>query len=126
MRLSPEEGIFVAISPFFYCSQSTTKQTPSITVDSMSTYPGLGFGPMGPVAPLPGDVPGTQLQQKQETTTDIPTTEKPKKERTFVIAAVEFHRVETPFLIGLWIFFASIAKIGKELFHYLLLLHFIK
>ncbi|XP_045536148.1 sodium/hydrogen exchanger 3 isoform X4 [Papilio machaon] len=92
--------------------ESSTKQTPSITVDGISTYPGLGFGPMGPVVPLPGDPPGTQLRQKQETTTQLPTTVKPKKERSIVIAAVEFHRVETPFLIGLWIFFASIAKIG--------------
>ncbi|XP_013172576.1 PREDICTED: sodium/hydrogen exchanger 3 isoform X1 [Papilio xuthus] len=92
--------------------ESSTKQTPSITVDGISTYPGLGFGPMGPVVPLPGDPPGTQLRQKQETTSELPTTVKPKKERSIVIAAVEFHRVETPFLIGLWIFFASIAKIG--------------
>ncbi|KPJ07272.1 Sodium/hydrogen exchanger 3 [Papilio machaon] len=92
--------------------ESSTKQTPSITVDGISTYPGLGFGPMGPVVPLPGDPPGTQLRQKQDTTTQLPTTVKPKKERSIVIAAVEFHRVETPFLIGLWIFFASIAKIG--------------
>ncbi|XP_023946417.2 sodium/hydrogen exchanger 3 isoform X4 [Bicyclus anynana] len=91
--------------------ESTTKQSPSITVDGISTYPGLGFGPMGPVAPLPG-APGTQLRQQQITTTEAVTTAKPKKERTFVIAAVEFHRVETPFLIGVWIFFASIAKIG--------------
>ncbi|XP_026738040.1 sodium/hydrogen exchanger 3 isoform X3 [Trichoplusia ni] len=93
--------------------ESTTKQSPSITVDGISTYPGLGFGPMGPVAPMPGEPPGTQLRQHQDTTTNLPSTEKPvKKERTFVIAAVEFHRVETPFLIGLWIFFASLAKIG--------------
>ncbi|CAG9561349.1 unnamed protein product [Danaus chrysippus] len=93
--------------------ESTTKQSPSIIVDGISTYPGLGFGPMGPVAPLPGEPPGTQLRQQQETTTqEATTTPKPKKERTFVIAAVEFHRVETPFLIGVWIFFASIAKIG--------------
>ncbi|CAH2090980.1 unnamed protein product [Euphydryas editha] len=92
--------------------ESTTKTSPSITVDGISTYPGLGFGPMGPVAPLPGEPPGTQLHQQQETTTETTTTAKPKKERTFVIAAVEFHRVETPFIIGLWIFFASIAKIG--------------
>ncbi|XP_039755511.1 sodium/hydrogen exchanger 3 isoform X2 [Pararge aegeria] len=92
--------------------ESTTKQSPSITVDGISTYPGLGFGPMGPVAPLPGEVPGKQLRQQQVTTTEAVTTVKPKKERTFVIAAVEFHRVETPFLIGVWIFFASIAKIG--------------
>ncbi|XP_028042316.1 probable Na(+)/H(+) antiporter nhx-9 isoform X6 [Bombyx mandarina] len=83
-----------------------------MTVDGISTYPGLGFGPMGPVEPLPGEPPGTQLRQNQDTTTELPTTEKTKKERTFVIAAFEFHRVETPFLIGLWIFFASLAKIG--------------
>ncbi|XP_047515794.1 sodium/hydrogen exchanger 3 isoform X8 [Pieris napi] len=92
--------------------ESTTKSSPSIAVDGISTYPGLGFGPMGPVAPLPGEPPGTQLRQKQEITTATPSTEEPKKERTLVIAAFEFHRVETPFLIGLWIFFASIAKIG--------------
>ncbi|XP_049874161.1 sodium/hydrogen exchanger 3 isoform X2 [Pectinophora gossypiella] len=93
--------------------ESTTKQTPSIAVDGMSTYPGLGFGPMGPVAPLPGEPPGTQLRQQAETTTEAPeATDTPKKERTLVIAAFEFHRVETPFLIGLWIFFASLAKIG--------------
>ncbi|XP_063382393.1 sodium/hydrogen exchanger 3 isoform X2 [Cydia fagiglandana] len=91
--------------------ESTTKQSPSITVDGTSTYPGLGFGPMGPVAPLPGDS-GTQLRQQLESTTDLPATASAKKERTFVIAAFEFHRVETPFLIGLWIFFASLAKIG--------------
>ncbi|XP_059053749.1 sodium/hydrogen exchanger 3 isoform X6 [Achroia grisella] len=91
--------------------ESTTRQSPSI-IDESSTFPGLGFGPMGPVVPLPGEPLGTQLRQNQETTTDLPATIKPKKERTFVIAAFEFHRVETPFLIGLWIFFASIAKIG--------------
>lgn len=71
---------------------------------------------MGPVAPLPGEPPGTQLRHQQETTVETTTTAKPKKERTFVIAAVEFHRVETPFLIGLWIFFASIAKIGTSFY----------
>ena len=35
----------------------------------------------------------------------------PKPE--YRIVSVEFTRVETPFLIGIWIFFASIAKIGK-------------
>ncbi|XP_062527093.1 sodium/hydrogen exchanger 3 isoform X4 [Bombyx mori] len=107
----------VAVSTILHavqCSpvETTTKTNPSMTVDGISTYPGLGFGPMGPVEPLPGEPPGTQLRQNQDTTTELPTTEKTKKERTFVIAAFEFHRVETPFLIGLWIFFASLAKIG--------------
>lgn len=101
----------------FNPSQGTTKPSPSITADDTpSTYPGLGFGPMGPVAPLPGEPPGeppgTQLKQKLETTTEV-TPEVTKPKRTLVIAAFEFHRVETPFLIGLWIFFASLAKIGE-------------
>ncbi|XP_052754914.1 sodium/hydrogen exchanger 3 isoform X5 [Galleria mellonella] len=106
--------VAAALFPIAYATpiESTTRQNPSITVDGSSTYPGLGFGPMGPVVPLPGEPLGTQLRQNQETTTELPATIKPKKERTFVIAAFEFHRVETPFLIGLWIFFASIAKIG--------------
>ncbi|XP_022122223.2 sodium/hydrogen exchanger 3 isoform X2 [Pieris rapae] len=109
-------GLFIAAAFLTVANtnpiESTTKSSPSIAVDGISTYPGLGFGPMGPVAPLPGEPPGTQLRQKQEITTATPSTEEPKKERTLVIAAFEFHRVETPFLIGLWIFFASIAKIG--------------
>lgn len=69
---------------------------------------------MGPVVPMPGEPPGTQLRQHQDTTTNLPSTEKPEKKiKKLVIAAFEFHRVETPFLIGLWIFFASIAKIGE-------------
>nr|CAD7195093.1 unnamed protein product [Timema douglasi] len=32
--------------------------------------------------------------------------------KRYEVAAVEFARVETPFIIGLWIFFASLAKIG--------------
>ncbi|XP_063828275.1 sodium/hydrogen exchanger 3 isoform X5 [Ostrinia nubilalis] len=116
-RRACRQGLVVAavlLLPIVHLSpiESTTKQSPSITVDGSSTYPGLGFGPMGPVAPLPGEPLGTQLRQNQESTTDLPATVKTKKERTFVIAAFEFHRVETPFLIGLWIFFASLAKIA--------------
>lgn len=31
----------------------------------------------------------------------------------YPVAIVEFSRVETPFIIGVWILFASIAKIGE-------------
>lgn len=31
----------------------------------------------------------------------------------YPLAKVDFARVETPFIIGVWILFASIAKIGK-------------
>lgn len=37
-------------------------------------------------------------------------------EKEYKIFIIEFHRVETPFIIGLWIFFASVAKIGKLFF----------
>lgn len=33
--------------------------------------------------------------------------------KRYAVASVEFARVETPFLIGVWIFCASLAKIGK-------------
>lgn len=42
---------------------------------------------------------------------DTGPTNRPKIRR-YTIASVEFERVETPFLIGLWIFCASLAKIG--------------
>ena len=41
-----------------------------------------------------------------------PTTLKLVKE--YKIFSIEFHRIETPFIIGIWIFFASVAKIGKR------------
>ncbi|XP_071451595.1 sodium/hydrogen exchanger 3-like isoform X8 [Hetaerina americana] len=36
----------------------------------------------------------------------------PSKVKRYPVASVEFARVETPFIIGLWIFCASLAKIG--------------
>lgn len=36
-----------------------------------------------------------------------------KMEKRYPVIQVSFHRVETPFIIGLWIFCASLAKIGK-------------
>ncbi|KAG8277348.1 hypothetical protein J6590_043713 [Homalodisca vitripennis] len=36
----------------------------------------------------------------------------PQATKHFQVAGVEFHRVETPFIIGVWIVCASLAKIG--------------
>ncbi|KAG8240983.1 hypothetical protein J6590_097287 [Homalodisca vitripennis] len=36
----------------------------------------------------------------------------PQDTKHFQVAGVEFHRVETPFIIGVWIVCASLAKIG--------------
>ncbi|XP_066991371.2 sodium/hydrogen exchanger 3 isoform X2 [Anabrus simplex] len=53
----------------------------------------------------------TENQADGQQGTNAPDTQK-KAIRRYAIAAVEFARVETPFIIGLWIFCASLAKIG--------------
>ncbi|KAL2737141.1 sodium/hydrogen exchanger 3 isoform X1 [Vespula maculifrons] len=83
-------------------------------------YPGSSFGPMGPLyESLPDEVSTRSLSVSN--TADIDSSslskddrgvDKPKSEVEYHIMSVEFHRVETPFVIGIWIFFASIAKIG--------------
>lgn len=113
--------------------------------DPHSAYPGMGFGPMGPVrSPLSNDatlrslssasgdntvgrskdsqltarsadddivVAATGDESSSSASSSSHDDNSPKPE--YHIISVEFPRVETPFLIGIWIFFASIAKIGK-------------
>lgn len=50
----------------------------------------------------------TQTVETEETTT----TSVKKEVQRYPVASVSFHRVETPFIIGMWIFCASLAKIG--------------
>lgn len=90
--------------------------------DLREPYPGKSFGPMGPIdGSLPDDVSFRSLSSGQEKGANsiellsshaVEKIEKHKPE--YKIMSVEFHRVETPFVIGIWIFFASIAKIGME------------
>lgn len=49
-----------------------------------------------------------------DTTTDTTNTVTQKPVQRYPVASVSFHRVETPFIIGMWIFCASLAKIGKH------------
>lgn len=100
--------------------------------DPYGAYPGMGFGPMGPVirSALPNDATlrslssasGDGAAQHPEGTQQLAAPsgdsslaqgveQSPKPE--YHIITVEFPRVETPFVIGIWIFFASLAKIGK-------------
>lgn len=82
-------------------------------------YPGKSFGPMGPVDRTFPDISLRNLENGGDNIDNIATkaasgvgiTE--KKLREYQVFNVEFHRVETPFVIGIWIFFASLAKIGK-------------
>lgn len=76
-------------------------------------YPGKNFGPMGPVDhAFPGDAVGNLANGVGNDKSSPITTDKPP--RQYEVFKVEFPRVETPFLIGIWIFFASLAKIGES------------
>lgn len=95
--------------------------------DLREPYPGKSFGPMGPIdGSLPDDVSFRSLASGQDETANSmehlssnqameghADESKPSKPE-YKIMSVEFHRVETPFIIGIWIFFASLAKIGTE------------
>lgn len=83
---------------------------------SSGAYPGLQFGPMGPIdrtgALVSSKLVKHEPLQQHTTSTNV---QKAQVER-YKIMTFDFTRVETPFLIGLWIFCASLAKIGKYLF----------
>lgn len=89
--------------------------------DPGKPFPGTQFGPMGPIdrndirtgkdIMMSKDV--RNLASDSGSTDPISTSAPEAKLREYAIFTVEFHRVETPFVIGLWIFFASLAKIGK-------------
>ncbi|XP_020286417.1 probable Na(+)/H(+) antiporter nhx-9 isoform X2 [Pseudomyrmex gracilis] len=108
--------------------------TADFSGDPYGAYPGMNFGPMGPVvrSALPNSATlrslssaaGDEQHRPQENSQQLTaqgsgddaaiaddsshSNEKPE----YHVISVEFHRVETPFIIGIWIFFASIAKIG--------------
>lgn len=50
---------------------------------------------------------------ESSTTPLEPSNEASRGVASYPIAEVEFERVQTPFIIGIWILSASIAKIGK-------------
>lgn len=85
--------------------------------DFNAPYEGVQFGPMGPTK-RDSSEPSKLAAPTVLNTEPPPQTEEHKPER-YQIASVEFHRVETPFIIGLWIFCASLAKIGKSFFQIL-------
>lgn len=82
-------------------------------------YDGVDFGPMGPRRLLES---GGQTSANTVTppcgsssSTSSPNAGDPEitKPQRYQVASVSFQRVKTPFIIGLWIFCASLAKIGK-------------
>ncbi|GJQ82770.1 hypothetical protein Trydic_g21007 [Trypoxylus dichotomus] len=81
-------------SPLFATNTRPQPDSQPLPEDYNSNVPyeGVEFGPMGP----------SRSPQSQD--------EKPKR---YQVASVSFQPVKTPFIIGLWIFCASLAKIGK-------------
>ncbi|XP_057328287.1 sodium/hydrogen exchanger 3 isoform X2 [Microplitis mediator] len=92
-------------------------------------YPGKSFGPMGPIDRTflddslrnlesgdDGGVDGRDAAAADGNGANGNTNSNGvighKKRTEYKVFSVEFHRVETPFIIGIWIFFASLAKIG--------------
>ncbi|XP_044009596.1 probable Na(+)/H(+) antiporter nhx-9 isoform X2 [Aphidius gifuensis] len=77
-------------------------------------YPGKKFGPMGPIdRTFPDDTLRSLENNKNIDNQNLDKqSDSDKPLRQYQVFHVEFHRVETPFVIGIWIFFASIAKIG--------------
>lgn len=76
--------------------------------DFNKPYEGVNFGPMGP-----SKTDNLQAEKlSSSSTTEEPTKTKPVKR--YPVASVSFQRVEIPFIIGLWIFCASLAKIGTN------------
>lgn len=59
----------------------------------------------------------TDMSQEQDSKDGDVHGELPHQVVRYPVAIVEFSRVETPFIIGVWILFASIAKIGKFLIY---------
>lgn len=60
------------------------------------------------------EVPATMaIPPVESSITDEPTTTAKVPVKRYEVMKVEFHRVETPFIIGLWIFCASLSKIGE-------------
>lgn len=87
--------------------------------------PSLSLEPPNLNLPSPGDINNKNyedsalpsIKQEQSTahmlaTEDVATHDEHKVER-YPVTTIDFSRVETPFIIGVWILFASIAKIGE-------------
>ncbi|XP_044580907.1 probable Na(+)/H(+) antiporter nhx-9 isoform X5 [Cotesia glomerata] len=88
-------------------------------------YPGKSFGPMGPIDRTfldeslrnlesgdDGGIVGGDNANSNQNSNGNANVGGHAKKREYKVFSVEFHRVETPFIIGIWIFFASLAKIG--------------
>lgn len=84
-------------------------------VNNYGPYPGMKFGPMGPVDRDPNELVLSDLLKQEQPSNQptAPTTAVAKPVERYKLINVEFERVETPFIIGLWIFCASLAKIGE-------------
>lgn len=96
--------------------------------DLITPNPGMHFGSLGPSesqlkrsaelasiisSTVPSDGSGGVSKQDETHHSDGGGHGEDREVERYPVAQVEFSRVETPFVIGVWILSASIAKIGK-------------
>lgn len=65
--------------------------------------------------PYEDESPATMSILVEKDPTEPPSTEHSRPIKRYQVLNVEFERVKTPFIIGIWIVCASLAKIGKFL-----------
>ena len=86
--------------------------------DFYKPYDGVQFGPMGPARRdgTPNDWGDRDAAAaRSAASTEDSRAANDSEDIRYPVASVSFQRVRTPFIIGLWIFCASLAKIGKPI-----------
>lgn len=76
----------------------------------------LAKGNLIPTPPANHLTKNNEVPTSASVITEMPGVEVPPEKKPverYPVISVSFHRVETPFIIGLWIFCASLAKIGE-------------
>jgi sodium/hydrogen exchanger-like protein 3 len=88
-----------------YPSASSSVGRSPIPHGDIGGFEGRSAGSSGPVfMPNAGDVQAPKSDTERSGNGDS---------KRYPVASVEFDRVKTPFIIGVWIFCASLAKIGE-------------
>lgn len=96
-------------------SGGVERRQPPVNLDDYNIYDLSNLYKIIPTQARPYDTPTTTETNLHEIVkpTVAKNHAKSKKDKRYPVISVSFHRVETPFIIGLWIFCASLAKIGK-------------
>lgn len=114
--LNPRRYFWLVVGYYLcavYIQQSAGKSDTFPSGDFSSDFQlgTIGFNKQ-PAELLPGELSGTSHQDLHQST-EGGGHESSEGEHGIKVIKVDFEEVETPFIIALWIFCASLAKIGK-------------